>query len=94
MTLRKRPFDNIVGKGENAGHQHFLLYPQCFLPIAKHILIFRSHLFCRLQVLSIWIQTEKLSFGKELRVNSLITQFQVLLTLRRLKYCGKRMKYW
>ena len=22
---------NIVGKGENAGHQHFLLFPQCFL---------------------------------------------------------------
>ena len=21
---------NIVGKGENAGHQHFLLFPQCF----------------------------------------------------------------
>ena len=21
---------NIVGKGENAGHQHFLLVPQCF----------------------------------------------------------------
>ena len=23
--------ENIVGKGENAGHQHFLLFPQCFL---------------------------------------------------------------
>ena len=22
--------ENIVGKGENAGHQHFLLFPQCF----------------------------------------------------------------
>ena len=22
--------ENIVGKGENAGYQHFLLYPQCF----------------------------------------------------------------
>ena len=22
--------ENIVGKGENAGDQHFLLYPQCF----------------------------------------------------------------
>ena len=21
---------NIVGKGENAGFQHFLLFPQCF----------------------------------------------------------------
>ena len=22
--------ENIVGKQENAGHQHFLLFPQCF----------------------------------------------------------------
>ena len=22
--------ENIVGKGENAGYQHFLLYTQCF----------------------------------------------------------------
>ena len=29
--LEKKAFENIVGKGENAGHQHFLLFPQCFL---------------------------------------------------------------
>ena len=22
--------ENIVGKGENAGYQHFLLFPECF----------------------------------------------------------------
>ena len=22
--------ENIVGKGENAGYQHFFLFPQCF----------------------------------------------------------------
>ena len=32
MALWKMPFKNIIGKGENAGHQHFLLFPQCFLP--------------------------------------------------------------
>ena len=31
-NLRKKPFENIVEKGENAGNQHFLLFPQCFLP--------------------------------------------------------------
>ena len=31
MTLGKKPIENIVGKGENAGNQQFLLYPQCFL---------------------------------------------------------------
>ena len=24
--------ENIVGKGENAGYQYFLLFPQCFQP--------------------------------------------------------------
>ena len=26
MTLWKKPFENIVGKGENAGFLHFLLF--------------------------------------------------------------------
>ena len=26
MTVTKRPFENIEGKGENAGNQHFLLF--------------------------------------------------------------------
>ena len=30
-TLYQKAFENIVGKGENAGYQHFLLFPQCFL---------------------------------------------------------------
>ena len=36
MTLYKKSFENIVGKGENAGNQHFLLFSQCFLPFQKH----------------------------------------------------------
>ena len=32
--------ENIVEKGENAGNQHFLLFPHCFLPILKEILCF------------------------------------------------------
>ena len=31
--------ENIVGKGENAGYQHFLLVPQCF----KRLLSHKSH---------------------------------------------------
>ena len=30
-TLREKPFENMVRKGENAGNQHFLLFPQCLL---------------------------------------------------------------
>ena len=51
MSLKKKPFENIVGKGENAGNQHFLLFLQCFLLFPKQISIFQSHLFCRLQML-------------------------------------------
>ena len=29
-TLSYKPFENIMGKGENAGNQHFLPFPQCF----------------------------------------------------------------
>ena len=50
----EKPFENIVGKGENAGKQHFLLFPQCFLPFTKQISISQSPLFCRLHMLSSW----------------------------------------
>ena len=31
----KETFENIVEIGENAGNQHFLLFPQCFLPYQR-----------------------------------------------------------
>ena len=30
-TLDKKPFENIMGKEENAGNEHFLFFLQCFL---------------------------------------------------------------
>ena len=30
MTLQKRIFENVEGKGENAGNKHFLLFPTMF----------------------------------------------------------------
>ena len=30
MKYAKDMVENIVGKRENAGYQHFLLFPQCF----------------------------------------------------------------
>ena len=50
-TLRKKPFQNIVGKGENAGNQHCLLFPQCFPPKLNFSCSFT---FCHLQMLWIW----------------------------------------
>ena len=54
MTLKRKALENIVGKGENAGNQHFLLFQQCFLTCHKQILLFAQLLKCCLQVLSIW----------------------------------------
>ena len=34
-TLRKRPFENFTGKGENAGNQHFTLIPIMFSILPK-----------------------------------------------------------
>ena len=65
-ALYKKPLENIVRKGENAWNQHFLLFRQCFLPFSEQISNFQLHLFCRLQVLSIWTSLKFLSLGKEL----------------------------
>ena len=37
--------EGIGGKVENAGYQHFLLFPQCSVPFPKQIVIFVLHLF-------------------------------------------------
>ena len=38
-NLRKKAFETIVEKGENAGNQHFLLFQQCFLPSKEQIVV-------------------------------------------------------
>ena len=45
MTLNDKAFENIVGRGEKAGSQHFLLSPQIFLPFSKQVKIFSQTLF-------------------------------------------------
>ena len=56
-----------MGKGENAGNQHFLLFPSCFLPIPKQISVFSISF-------KLWSanafnleQSKILLFGKELK---------------------------
>ena len=53
-TPKKKPFENIVGKEENAGNQHFLLFPQCFPSCPEQMLPFGSPLIRHLQMLLIW----------------------------------------
>ena len=40
-ALKKKPFENIVGKEENAGNQHFLPFPHVFYPSQKEFLLLR-----------------------------------------------------
>ena len=49
-TLGKKPLENILGNGQNAGKQHFILFPQCFPPFQKQISIFHQYLLCSLQI--------------------------------------------
>ena len=53
-TLTNWCFEHIMGKGENAGNQYFLLFPQCFLPYQRLKLSFKVLLFCCLCIFSIW----------------------------------------
>ena len=34
LKIVLRRVENVVGKGENAGYQHFLLFPQCFQKVS------------------------------------------------------------
>ena len=52
MTKRY-PNRDTVGKGEIARFEQFLLFPQC-IQKKNQISIFKSHLLCRLHMLSIW----------------------------------------
>ena len=57
-TLRKKSLANIEGKGENAGNQHFLHFPHCFLLFLRQKLSFHQCIVCCLQMLSISSHTK------------------------------------
>ena len=66
MTLGKKPFETIEGKGENAGNQNFLLFPQYFQPYQRQkFIIVSSFILSSASALSL-DQSKILSFGKEL----------------------------
>ena len=49
--------ENIVGKGENAGYQHFLLFSQCFQrPSFSRLRLFCEGLIICLRSLVKWVQ--------------------------------------
>ena len=65
LSLRKKTFENIVEKEEHAGNQHFLLFPQFFLPFLWQIFTgVKFHLSS--ENAFILIKFKVLSHGKEL----------------------------
>ena len=64
MTLKKKAFENTVGRRENAGNQHFLLFPQCFLLYQREKSSLKQLLLCHLQMLSIWSHPKICCLGK------------------------------
>ena len=63
-----KALENIVGKGENAGRQHFLLFAQCFLLYQREnhqfIYIVKSNLSSA-NALNL-VTSKTMSFGKGL----------------------------
>ena len=52
MTFIFHMVENIVGKGENASYQHFLLFPQCFP---------KTSTTGSLKVLTMWYRLKKIT---------------------------------
>ena len=67
MPLRKNASKNNLGKGENAGYQHFLRFPKCFYPSKKEFQFLSRIYFvvCKC-FLSIWTGLKFFSLVKSL----------------------------
>ena len=50
--MRKKPFEDIVGKGKDHTYPNCFFSQNFFLPFLKQFSKYESHLFCHLQVLS------------------------------------------
>ena len=67
MWLKCERVENIVGKGENAGNQHFLLFAQSFSTQSKTVIITLGAFNLSTAKALNLVQSKKLSFGKELK---------------------------
>ena len=63
-TLRKKPSENIVGQGENAVNQRFLLFQQRFLPFKTQIIYCLTFILSSANALDL-DKSKILSFGNE-----------------------------
>ena len=69
-----------MGKGENAGNQHFLVFPQCFLLFLGPISIFESHLSSATANALNLYKSKNLLFGKGLRTDFEVHVYKFYLT--------------
>ena len=63
MTLTKKPFEKIEGKGENTGNQHFLLSQNVFYPAKTNFNFSVTFILSSANAFSL-DQSKILSFGK------------------------------
>ena len=63
MTPKKKALENTVGKGENAGNQHFLLFPTVFSTLSKReIIILANYNLSSANAFNL-VKSKTLSFG-------------------------------
>ena len=69
------PLENIVGKGENAGNQHVLLFSQCFFISSKReIILSATFILSFASALNLFDWKIMLS-GNKLEYNSIFNPF-------------------
>ena len=74
MTLKKKPFENIEGNGENAGNQNFLLFPQRFLSYQKVIISLATFTLSSMNALNL-VKSKMQSCDKGLTHSHTMTPF-------------------
>ena len=76
--LRKKPLENIVGRGENAGNYHFLLFPQSSYPSQTNFKFLVSFILSSANAFNL-NKSIILLFGNELTSTNLCITFVILM---------------
>ena len=82
--LEKKPFENNVGKGENAGNQHFLLFPTMFSTLPSINFSFLVTLMLPYANDFNFDQSKILSFGKRVKKDQLLQKASTTVSQCRL----------
>ena len=72
MTLKTKALENTVGKEENAGKQHFLLFPQCFQLLSQREIVILAVINLSSANAFKVFMSKNLLFGKGLTLSQMI----------------------